>query len=75
MDFVDATDQLTRGVSLADVAEELGASYGLIRQSRMDPTSRSYRRPPDGWQAAVARLAERRARELQELKSQLEGEV
>jgi hypothetical protein len=72
MDFTEATDRLTKGLSLADLARELGASYGLIRQARMDPTSPSYRKPPEGWEAAVARLAASRAEALLALKSVLE---
>jgi hypothetical protein len=72
MDFTEATDKLTKSVSLADLARELGASYGLIRQARMDMASRSYRRPPEGWEVAVARLAGERARELLELKADIE---
>ena len=71
MDFTEATDRLTKGVSLADLARELNASYGLIRQARMDPASPSYRRPPAGWEEAVARLAEERAKALLELKQAL----
>lgn len=72
MDFNEATDRLTQGVSLADLARELRASYGLVRQARMDPASPSYRRPPDGWEAAVAKLAGIRAAELLRLKRELE---
>jgi hypothetical protein len=71
MDFTEATDRLTKGVSLADLARELSASYGLIRQARMDTSSSSHRRPPVGWEEAVARLAERRANELLALAAQL----
>jgi hypothetical protein len=72
MDFSEATNLLTRPVTLSDLAQEMGASYGLIRQARMDVHSPSYRRPPDGWQVAVARLAEKRAAELLKLKNDLE---
>lgn len=72
MDFTEATDKLTKGLSLADLARELDASYGLIRQARMDLTSPSYRKPPEGWEAAVARLAAQRAEELLQLKRALE---
>lgn len=73
MDFTEATDRLTKGLTLSDLANELGASYGLIRQARMDPHSRSYRRPPDGWESAVARLAGERANELMRLKEELDN--
>lgn len=72
MDFTEATDRLTKSVSLADLARELNASYGLIRQARMDPASPSHRRPPDGWEVAVARLAGERGEELLRLKAELE---
>lgn len=72
MDFGEATDQLMKGVSLADLARELGASYGLIRQARMNPSSSSFRRPPSGWETAVARLAEERANELLKLRDELQ---
>jgi hypothetical protein len=75
MDFAEATDKLIKGVSLADFARELGASYGLVRQARMDPNSPSYRRPPEGWEAAVAKLAGERATELLQLKKHLEGKI
>lgn len=73
MDFTEATDRLTKGVSLADLARELGASYGLIRQARMDPGSPSHRRPPSGWEDAVAKLAAERAAELLRLTDELES--
>jgi hypothetical protein len=72
MNFNEATDQLTRAVSLGDLAREMNASYGLIRQARMDPVSRSYRKPPEGWEIAVARLAGERAEQLLALKRELE---
>jgi hypothetical protein len=73
MDFKEATDRLTTGVTLADLARELGASYGLIRQSRMDRMSPSHRRPPPGWEKAVARLAGEQAKMLLQLKRELEA--
>jgi hypothetical protein len=72
MDFTEATDRLTQSVSLADLARELGASYGLIRQARMNSDSPSYRRPPSGWESAVVRLAQRRAAELLALVKELD---
>lgn len=71
MDFVEATDRLTECPSLRALAEKLGAAHGSIRQARLDPASPSYRRPPAGWQEAVADMAEERARELQRLAGKL----
>ena len=75
MDFTEATNRLTKGLSLADLARTLCASYGLIRQARMDPGSPSHRKPPDGWELAVAQLAGERAAELLELKDELERQM
>lgn len=72
MDFTEATDRLMESVTLADLARELGASYGLVRQARMHPSSGSYRRPPNGWESAVAKLASQRAAELKSLQDELE---
>ncbi len=67
MNFVQATSRLIEPVTLEDVAKEIGVSHGLLRQSRLDKENRSYRKPPDGWQTAVARLARKRAAELERL--------
>lgn len=72
MGFLEASDTLTKSCpTLADIAREAGVSAGLIRQARLDPTSKSYRSPPSNWPAVVAELAERRARELQALAEEL----
>jgi hypothetical protein len=39
----------------------------------MDPSSANYRRPPDGWEKAIAKLARERAGELLGLAEELEG--
>lgn len=59
--------------TLGDVADAAGVSYGLMRQARLDPDASSYRRPPEGWESAVARLARARAAELGKLAEELEG--
>lgn len=69
-----ATDQLTARVTLEDVAKEGGVSYELARQARLDPDHVNYRNPPAGWQAAVAKLARKRAAKLIRLAEQLEHE-
>jgi hypothetical protein len=73
MDFVDATDQLTRCPTHEDIAEAAGwSSVQTVRQARLDPSSSSYRRPPDGWEATIAKLARKRAKELEQLAKELE---
>jgi hypothetical protein len=72
--FITATNRLTAGPTLADVARELDIRPQTLRQARLDPESGSYRRPPEGWQNAVARVARRHAAELVRLAEQLERE-
>jgi hypothetical protein len=64
MDFVRATSVLIDGTTLGDLAAEMGVTRGFIGQSRLDPANPQYRKPPAGWEAAVARLAARRSAEL-----------
>jgi hypothetical protein len=74
MEFSEASDALTqRCPTLADIAKEAGVSAGLVRQARLDPESSSYRKPPDGWEAAIAKLARERAAELVRLAEELGG--
>jgi hypothetical protein len=71
--FRDATDRLTNTVSLADLAKELGVSHGLLRQARLISSASSYRSPPAGWEAAVAKLARERGGELLKLADDMEA--
>jgi hypothetical protein len=74
MDFNRATSRLIDGVTLKELADEMGASYGVLRLSRLDPSNPGYTRPPRGWEDAVLKLARRRAAELAKLVDQLERE-
>lgn len=73
--FRAVTDRLLRGITLADLAQDLGVSHGLLRQARLDPTSSSYRSPPNGWLQGAVRLARERAKELSKLADELETEA
>jgi hypothetical protein len=73
MNFVNATSKLIEPLTLEDLAREIGVSHGLLRQSRLSTANPSYRTPPDGWEAAVAALARRRASELERLAGQFAG--
>ena len=75
MDYKQATDRLLERVTTSDVARELGVSQNAIVRARLDPTTRDFRPPPAGWEAAVARLAGERAAELLTLKQELEQEI
>jgi hypothetical protein len=65
MDFKTATDRVGGCITHAEIAEAAGVSIQTVRQARMNPTSSSFRNPPAGWETVLARLALRRARELQ----------
>lgn len=73
MDYKEATDQLFERITAADLAEELGVSQNAVARARLDPTTRDYRPPPTGWEAAIAQLAATRAATLLRLKAKLEG--
>jgi hypothetical protein len=73
MDYKEATDRLFERITAADLAGELGVSQNAVARARLDPTTRDYRPPPSGWQAAVARLALKRGTELLELHQALTG--
>ncbi len=73
MEFRAATDALAGKVTHQELAAELGVSVQAIRQARLEPDASSYRRPPAGWEVAVARLAEKRGGELLELARELGG--
>lgn len=78
-EFLEATDRLTKAVTLADVAAEAGVSEATIKRARTDPDRRTgstavYRSPPKQWPAVVARLARKRADELVALAVELEND-
>jgi hypothetical protein len=67
MNFRKATDELIASVTLEDLADTLGVSVQAVRQARAKEDSTAYRPPPAGWEAAVARLARKRAGRLARL--------
>jgi hypothetical protein len=67
MDFYRATSLLTQGVTLGELAQQLGVTAVDVSRARTDRSSRYHRAPPEGWEAAVARLARREAAHLQKL--------
>lgn len=68
MNFRKASSKATgASITLADIAHATGVAPQTLRRARMDPESPNYRPPPDGWEKALARLADRRAKELQTL--------
>jgi hypothetical protein len=60
MKFKEAPDSLFDRIDHSELAETLGISVASIRQARLDQTAKAHRAAPDGWEAAVIRLAEGR---------------
>ncbi len=74
LDFSEATDRLTDCPTHQEVADAAGwTSVQTVRQARLAPAASGYRRPPDGWQPALAKLARKRAAELTQLAEELEA--
>ena len=73
MDFIQATDRLVNCHSHRDVSDVLGIDVQRIRQARLSTEKAGHRRPPKGWEPAVAKLARERAGELVKLAEELEG--
>ena len=74
--FRDAMDKLClTGEQLEVEFEKAGiqAKAQTIRQFRLEPDNRGYRKPPEGWRAVFARLARARGGELLALADELEG--
>jgi hypothetical protein len=71
MDFRKATDELLLAISHQELADALGVSVATVRQARLADTAKAHRSPPEGWDAAVKRLAERRSAALARLASKL----
>ena len=53
------------------IAEALGVYEATVRQARLDESAKAHRKPPEGWEATVARLAKKRAERLYKLAEQL----
>ena len=73
MNFRKATDELLASVTLEDLANALGASVQAVRQARANEHSAGFRRPPEGWETAAAKLARRQAVRLDRLAARLEA--
>jgi hypothetical protein len=67
MQFKEATDRLFTRVDHAALAESLGVSVALIRQSRLDEVAKAHRSPPKDWEDAVVRLAEKEVNRYRKL--------
>ncbi len=71
MDFVRATDELLRRVTLDDLAKAAGKSVQTFKQARLALGETGRRSPPEGWEEVVAGMARRQARRLTNLANAL----
>jgi hypothetical protein len=72
MNYVQATSRLIQGTALRDLANEMRVSRGWLAHSRLASSNPQHRPPPEGWEAAVAKIARRRIEELRKLVNELE---
>ncbi len=61
MNFKKATDQLLENVTLETLAAEMQVSVQALRQARAAEASTSHRPPPESWEKAVSKLADRQS--------------
>ena len=72
MNFKQATDALLEAVTLEDLAKAMGVSVQSLRQARAGENTTAYRSPPQGWEAAVMRLAKERGKRLNTLANRVQ---
>lgn len=72
MNFREAAQELGRQVTTAEIAGALGVSVDAVRQARLQPGAAGYRRPPEGWEKPILKLAKQRTRQLERLIRALE---
>lgn len=72
MDFRTAANILGQQITTADMAEALGVSPHSIRQARLQDGAPGFRKPPEDWPEAFARLARERCSELKAFIEELE---
>jgi hypothetical protein len=73
MEFKDAIEGLCSTVTHQEVADALGVSRATVRQAMLAEGARARRRPPEGWEATVGRLAKAQAARLEKLAKRLKA--
>jgi hypothetical protein len=71
MDFKKATDELLAPISHQELADALGVSIPSVRQARLDGAAKAHRKPPEGWERVIKRMAEKKAQHFQRLAEKL----
>lgn len=72
-DFRRATDELLYNVSHEELAKALGCSVATLRQARLAEGAKAHRKPPEGWEKVVAKLAENRSAAMAKLADRLKS--
>jgi hypothetical protein len=72
-DFRKATDELLAGISHGELAKALGCSVATLRQARLAEGAKAHRKPPEGWEKAIAKLAESRSAAMTKLADRLKA--
>ncbi len=71
MNFRKVTDELLAAVTHDELAKALGCSVATVRQARLDESAKAHRRPPEGWEQAVLKLAEQKLEHFKRLVAKL----
>lgn len=75
MNFKKITDDLFAAISHDQLADAAGVSVATIRQARLGREAKARRSPPLGWEKAVLKLAEARARHFERLAERLRRQI
>ena len=67
--FREATDLLC--LSAVELAELFDRPAQTVRQMRLDESHPNYRRPPEGWEKVLEKIARKRGGELTKLADEL----
>lgn len=67
MDFRTAVKALGGAYTQQDIADALGVSWHSVKQASLPSDSPGHRNPPEGWERALVKLAEKRSEEMDDL--------
>ena len=71
MDFKKAVEGLCSPITHQELADALGVSRALVRQAMLPEGANARRKPPDGWEGVVRKMAEKKAQQFQRLAEKL----
>jgi acyl-CoA reductase-like NAD-dependent aldehyde dehydrogenase len=74
MDFKNAIENLCAPVTHQEVADALDVSRASVRQAMLAQGAKARRKPPEGWERIVCRIAEQRSAQLHRLAEKIRKE-